>query len=127
MGSVRRLSMVWVWLFAVLTTTVNSQGLRGDLAGSVTDEQGRPLDKAVVRLTSPAIMGDSAQRTTNERGRWRFTSLNPGSYVLTIEASGFKPYIVENISVGAGDDLELPVVVGLANVTVSTTVTAGRR
>ena len=45
-----------------------AQGLTGALVGTVKDEQGAVLPGALVRLTSPALIGGPATVTTNERG-----------------------------------------------------------
>ena len=45
---------------------VPAQGLTGALIGTVKDAQGGVLTGAVVRVSSPALIGGSATLTTNE-------------------------------------------------------------
>src|SRR5262245_22937045 len=62
-----------------------AQVLTGALLGTVKDEQGAALPGAVVRVTSPALIGGPLTVTTNERGHLRFPVLTPGSYTIDIE------------------------------------------
>ena len=65
-----------------------AQGLTGSLIGTVRDAQGGVLSGAVVRVSSPALIGGPATQTTNEKGQLRFPALPPGPYVLDIEYPG---------------------------------------
>ena len=82
------LATAWV----LLPPAADAQGLTGALVGTVKDEQGGVIPGALVRVTSPALIGGPATTTTNERGQWRFPVLPPGTYVLDIELPGFTPY-----------------------------------
>ena len=76
---------------AILTPDVAlAQGLTGALIGTVSDQQGAAIAGAVVRITSPALIGGALATTTNERGQLRFPSLPPGAYVLEIELPGLR-------------------------------------
>ena len=81
------------WLLAAACVLqvhlVAAQGLTGALIGSVKDAQGDVLPGAVVRLSSPALIGGPVSLTTNETGQLRFPALPPGQYSLDIEAKGF--------------------------------------
>jgi len=52
-----------------------AQGLAGALIGSVRDAQGEVVSGAIVRLSSPALMGGPVTLTTNETGQLRFPLL----------------------------------------------------
>ena len=67
-----------------------AQGLTGALIGTVKDAQGGVLPGAVVRVSSPALIGGPATLTTNEKGQLRFPALPPGPYVLDIESPGIR-------------------------------------
>ena len=102
-----------------------AQTLTGTLSGTVRDEQGGVLPGAVVRITSPALIGGDRQTTTSEKGHWRFPVLAPGTYALTVElAPAFKPSRVEGIGVGAGATIDRPVVLQLAGVVAAVNVAA---
>ena len=83
-----------------------AQGLTGALIGTVSDQQGAAIAGALVRITSPALIGGSLATTTNERGQLRFPSLPPGAYVLEIELQGFGAYREADIRLGGGATIE---------------------
>ena len=99
-----------------------AQGLTGALIGTVKDAQGGVLPGAVVRVSSPALIGGPATLTTNEKGQLRFPALPPGSYVLDIELQGFATYHEEDIRIGAGATIERTAVLKLAGVAESVVV-----
>ena len=66
-----------------------AQVLTGALIGTVKDAQGGILRAAVVRVSSPALIGGPETLTTNEKGQLRFPAQPPGVYALDIEAQGF--------------------------------------
>src|SRR5258705_2715672 len=65
-----------------------AQALTGALVGTVKDEQGAVLPGALVRVTSPALIGGPTTTTTNEKGQLRFPVLPPGPYLLAIDLHG---------------------------------------
>jgi hypothetical protein len=99
-----------------------AQGLAGALIGTVKDAQGGVTPGAVVRVSSPALIGGPSTVTTNEKGQLRFPALPPGSYALDIEAQGFAPYHEVDISIGAGATIERTAVLNVANVAESIVV-----
>ena len=84
----------------------SAQGLTGALIGTVSDQQGAAVAGALVRITSPALIGGALTTTTNERGQLRFPSLPPGAYVLEIELQGFGDYREADIRLGGGATIE---------------------
>ena len=99
-----------------------AQSLTGALIGTVRDEQGAIIPGALVRATSPALIGGVVTMVTDERGQLRFPALPPGPYVLDIEFRGFGPYHEENISIGLGATLERRVILKPAGLTESIVV-----
>jgi TonB dependent receptor/Carboxypeptidase regulatory-like domain len=98
---------------------VTGQGLTGALIGTVKDEQGGVLPAALVRVTSPALIGGPATIMTNDRGQLRFPLLPPGTYVVDVELTGFAPYHEEDLLIGPGTTLERTVVLKLEGVAES--------
>src|ERR1700704_4014362 len=106
----------------LLPWTAAAQALTGALVGTVRDEQGAVLPGALVRVTSPALIGGPTTTTTNEKGQLRFPVLPPGSYLLEIELPGFATYREEDVRIGASATLERTAVLKLAGVAESITV-----
>jgi len=92
------------------------------LIGAVKDDQGGILPGAVVRVSSPALIGGPETRTTNEKGQLRFPALPPGPYVLDISMEGFATFHEEDIRIGAGATIERSVVLKLAGLAESVVV-----
>jgi Carboxypeptidase regulatory-like domain len=89
----RRCLLLYVITASVLLSRiVAAQGLTGALIGSVKDAQGGVLPGAVVRVSSPALIGGPATVTTNDKGQLRFPTLPPGPYALDIVLQGFATY-----------------------------------
>jgi TonB dependent receptor-like, beta-barrel/Carboxypeptidase regulatory-like domain len=101
---------------------VTAQALTGSLIGTVKDAEGGVLRGALVRLTSPALIGGQETLTTNEKGQLRFPILPPGDYLLDIELQGFHSYHEAEIRIGAGATIERTAVLQLAGVAESVVV-----
>jgi hypothetical protein len=108
--------------FVLSSGTSIAQGLMGSLIGTVKDDQGGVLQGAIVRVSSPALIGGAATLTTNETGLLRFPALAPGSYVLDIELQGFKTYHEADIRIGVGATIERTAVLKLAGIEESLVV-----
>jgi hypothetical protein len=118
----------WPWIVGaafLMPAAASSQTLTGTLVGIVKDEQGGLLPGAVVRISSPALMGGVATRVTDERGQWRFPVLAPGTYALDIELAGFTSHHEEALDIGASATIERPIVLKLVGVAVAIVVAAG--
>ena len=100
----------------------DAQVLTGALLGTVKDEHGAVLPEALVRVTSPVLIGGPATMTTNKSGQLRFPVLPPGTYALDIELPGFAAYHEAGVTIGVGATLERTVVLKVAGVAESVVV-----
>lgn len=78
----------------VLSTTSRAQITRGSLSGNVADPTGAILPNANVQLRNPAN-GEEIQTITNAEGEFNLPSLAIGNYALTVEATGFKRFVIQ--------------------------------
>jgi TonB dependent receptor-like, beta-barrel/Carboxypeptidase regulatory-like domain len=101
-----------------------AQGLTGTLKVTVRDTQGGVVPGAIVRVSSPALIGGPATRVTNERGQQRFLALLPGLYDLSIEVHGFEAYQQAGIRIGAGATVERTATLNVAGI-VESVIVAG--
>lgn len=77
-------------MFVALTTSVMAQvAATGVLTGTISDSSGVKVTNAKVTATS-ADTGRVQTTTTGADGSYRFDQLPAGSYVLKVEAAGFK-------------------------------------
>ena len=99
-----------------------AQGTSSTLRGVVRDPSGAVVPNATVTLKS-TLRGDERKVTASEEGTYVFTSIDPGTYSLTVEASGFKTYQQTELMVSPsetrGQDVDLEI--GVASETVTVT------
>src|SRR5438034_4350888 len=82
-------SFATLMVLALLAVPVFGQTSQGSISGTVRD----PQDAAVVNANVTALEMDkktSFTTTSDQAGRFTFTNLLPGSYMITVTATGFK-------------------------------------
>ena len=113
-----------VFLFLLLTQAISSQDLdTASIKGLVQDQNEAAIPGAVVACT---LLKTGAKRTAvaDSEGRYRLIQLDPGPYSLQLSASGFASQELKDITVVAGQTIQLTTTLALAEVTESVTVTA---
>src|SRR6202012_5660028 len=84
-------------LFALaLPGNLRAQSGTTSLRGTVTDKTGATVSGANVSLTN-AAQAIQRQTQTSNTGAYEFNALPPGSYVLSIEMTGFRRYERKNL------------------------------
>ena len=111
----RALTFISAAMCALYVGGASAQEVTGSLIGTVEDAQGGAIRGAVVRVSSPALIGGSHILQTGERGQLRFPLLPPGTYSLEVEGDGFAPYHEQGIRIGLGATIERRVVLTIAN------------
>lgn len=95
---------------------------RAGLQGSVVDAGGGLVAGATVTLVS-----NETQRTltvtTNDDGFYRFSSLAPGSYSLTVESANFKKQVYEDVAISGENIQGLDVTLSAGGIQEVVTVT----
>jgi len=76
---------------AMLPTLLRAQSYTASIRGVVTDASQAAIPEAKVTVTD-ANRNTSQSVRTDTSGRYIFTSLQPGQYNLSVEASGFSKY-----------------------------------
>jgi Carboxypeptidase regulatory-like domain len=92
-GAMKRFER-WMSLVAVclaLSNVAFPQASSSSLRGTVTDPSGSALPGATVVIAN-AESKISRTATTGEVGDYRFLALPPGTYTLTVTATGFARY-----------------------------------
>ena len=80
---------------------VRAQGV-GAIRGTVTDESGAVLPGATIQLTAEqGGLGSNQETTADGRGTYAFLRLQPGTYSVRAELSGFRSVVQPNIVVNA--------------------------
>lgn len=84
-----RYSSILLSLVAAPVALVAQGTTTSALTGVVTDQAGKPLAGATIRVTSESLIGGARTVTTAANGRYRIPMLPPGKYAITVEAKGF--------------------------------------
>src|SRR5262245_54051653 len=72
------------------------------LSGIVQDPNGGVVTGAKVIVSDPT-KNLQLETTTNPEGTFAFSTLQPGTYTVTIEASGFKKFVKSGIVINVAD------------------------
>src|SRR5260370_29390375 len=81
--------------------TAVAQIQNGQFAGTVTDPSGASVANAKITISNQAT-GLSVTATSNATGAYSVPELPPGTYKITVEASGFKTYSNVGVTLNAG-------------------------
>jgi hypothetical protein len=119
------ISLCLICLLAVfsLTGKVRAQETRGSITGRVTDATGAVVPNAQMTATN-LDTNISSNAAANGEGVYTIQYLLPGRYRLTVEASGFKKLVRENIELQIGDRVGLDLQVETGAVSDTVTITA---
>ena len=82
----------------------------GAISGTVTDQANAVLPNANVTVSNQAT-GVTVAVKTNAEGAFVVTPLNPATYKISVEASGFRTYNQENVVLNLNDRIGLPPIV----------------
>ena len=117
-------------LFAFTVASVGSLALAqsavtGAVGGAATDPNNAAVANAAVTLRSMDT-NKTETATTDSDGRFRFTNLQPGAYAITITATGFAEFKLEQLAVEVGrlSNIEAVLRVGAASAAVDIVATA---
>jgi hypothetical protein len=113
---------VRVSVLLLLTAGVASAQFSGNIQGTVTDPSGAAVAQARVVLLNVTTQL-SVSTTTEASGDFRFLSLGPGTYKISVEASGFSKadtsVVLDNNQI-----LTVPITVKVGSATDTVTVTS---
>jgi len=103
------MSHSWIWFRRSLLSALGlllvaisglAQSELGNLQGQVMDTSGAPIPAITVVVVDGA--GASHQAQTNEEGRYAFSQLAPGTYVVRIQLKGFADFEKKGVVVAPG-------------------------
>src|SRR4051794_14287344 len=86
--------------FSVISTVAPAQNLIfGSLSGTLTDSAGAVIPGATVNLLNEATQDRRSVKTDNS-GFYQILNLQPATYQLQAEATGFKRFVRTQITLG---------------------------
>ncbi len=110
-----------LFLCLCLAVQVSGQVNTASLTGLVTDPAGAVVPNASVTVKNKATDVESSA-TTDSSGYYTFASLPVGTYTLTIELSGFKKAVHENINLEVGQKARIDASLEVGSVSESVVV-----
>jgi hypothetical protein len=115
------LLLLVVGIAAALAQTASS----GTIRGTIKDPNGAIIPSANVTLKSNRTGTERTVQSSNE-GLYVFVAVDPGSYTLTVEASGFKKFVQSDLVVSPAESkgLDIPLQVGQTSETINITGSA---
>jgi Carboxypeptidase regulatory-like domain len=116
---------LWCIGFLIIPTLVLAQATK--ISGGITDQQGYSISRTPVTLTNSTDK-HVEETLTNEEGRFVFSNVPPGTYVVAVRATGFEPVeraLVANAKSPVTINIELKVAVQSEVVAVTADVTEG--
>ncbi|HEX8845002.1 MAG TPA: carboxypeptidase regulatory-like domain-containing protein [Pyrinomonadaceae bacterium] len=117
-----RLSFATLLVFALSALAFAQSTTTGAIGISVTDPQGAVVPGAAVTVRNTETNKEDTA-TTDDEGRARITNLQPGTYTVVINASGFGAYTLEKVvvEVGVVNSLDAPLSLGTQTANVEVT------
>ena len=101
-------SLLFAWCL-VVAGPASAQDPRGSITGTVADATAGVLPGVTVTVKNVET-GVEQNVVTDGQGRFQVLYLNPGSYTVTAELSGFKKAVRENTRVGVSDVVRVELV-----------------
>jgi hypothetical protein len=105
-----------------LTPNLDAQVATADVLGTVTDTSSAVVPGAALKLEN-AGTHETRNTVSGVDGSFTFSSVQPGTYQLTVTANGFKMFAAKNIVVVGGDRVrvDVPLQIGVATEQVEVT------
>jgi len=111
-------------VLVMCTVGAMAQGtVTGGINGTVTNPNKEVIAGATVTAKNNGTSKETSA-TSDDNGSFKITNLEPGTYTLSVNASGFAPFTNENVVVEVGRATTLDVPVGLQGTVNTVQVTA---
>ena len=86
----------------------------GAIQGAITDSEGASVPGVTVTATNTTLKGRDATVYTDEKGRYRFPSLAPGTYQIQAELEGFQTSVRSDVRLFVGNTVNVDLSIGQA-------------
>lgn len=123
MSKIVRLSFVLFFMFAMSAIAFGQSTVTGAITGLVTNPNREVVPGASVTAKNLETNREDTA-TTDGEGRFRVVNLQPGTYTVTVNVSGFAPFTRENVVVEVGRLTPLDVPLAVQGVTGTVEVTS---
>src|SRR5215210_4960007 len=113
-----------VVLASVCALLALSQGTTAPISGNVLDPNGAAINGASITVKSSAT-GVEFKVTTSNSGAYTVPSLGSGIYTVTVEATGFKKAVVQDVKMDVGVPATVNVTLEVGAATESVVIQGG--
>ncbi len=121
--SIRFLAAAIFCLFLVTGQMFAQSTVTGSIRGNVTDPQGAIVPNANVAITN-VNTNKGITTTADSNGGFRVTNLEPGTYSVKVNTTGFAEFLQERVIVEVGQVTTINVPLSVAGTTATVEVTA---
>src|SRR5262247_2383678 len=125
-NSVRLACLAILFAFTVAcagSLALAQSAVTGAVGGTATDPNNAAVANASVTLRSMDT-NKTETATTDSEGRFRFTNLQPGAYAITITATGFAEFKLEQLAVEVGRLSEVDAVLRVGGASAAVDIVA---
>src|SRR6187549_2659466 len=123
MSKIVRLSFVCLMVFALSAIAFAQSTTTGAIGGVVSNPNKEVVPGASVTVKNIGTNKEDTA-TTDDSGRFKVANLQPGTYAVTVNSSGFSPMTAENVVVEVGRETGLEVALSVGPVTGTVDVSA---
>jgi hypothetical protein len=123
MSKIVKLSFAFLVVLALSSITLAQSTTTGAIGGVVQNPNKEVVSGAAITVKNTGTNKES-EATTDDQGRFRITNLQPGTYSITINGSGFSPYTQENIIVEVGRETSLEAALSIGPVSGTVEISA---
>ena len=117
------MSRYFLPLLLILAASISAQDFRASLTGRVTDPSGAVIPNATVTATNIETAVAVKTQTTGT-GDYVLTALQPGTWKVEVEMTGFKRYVREGITLNVQERASIDIALEPGEVSTSVTVSA---
>jgi hypothetical protein len=110
-------------LLLLAQNPATAQESRGSISGTVVDSTGAVVPGAQVLVVNTGTNAES-RTTTNATGFFAVSLLNPGTYNVTVELTGFKKAVRSGVELNVGARIALDLTLEVGQIAESVEVTA---
>src|SRR3954471_16893061 len=109
--------------FVLFSSVAFGQRDLGTITGIVADASGAAIPNVKITVVNDAT-GVATSTQTNESGNYNIPALQPGTYTVTVEATGFQKAQQKNVVVNPGQPTGADIALQVGNATQTVEVTA---
>lgn len=123
MSAMTRIASIGVVILFMAGFLYGQAGATGTILGTVTDNSGAVVANATVDVTNVST-NITKHATTTASGDYTIPYLQPGTYSVTVQATGFQKSVLQNISLVVAQEARANVMLKPGSVSESVTVEA---